>query len=289
MTDGASAPYKDGVKAGVAALLAAVTIVAAGCGGSGSLPQSSSRGAHDSSRAINYESVGVTLSPAPAHYTPAVSRSAVLALFRRGGMARGYSTGKQAVRLQTVNGAYPAWVITFRHPRCTGVSIYDLRARIWTWNFANCLNPGAPATCEGGCTPANQSALDAAAGYAERIAGAAHVLSGVAVDDNANTVIVHLVHAPRSVLAHLRARHPGIYVIHNAAPRSLHAVMQIAHEIDPGALKTRGIDVVQWGPTQDGYLQVGVSSKVAAAQAFFDAKYGEGIIRVVHAEPVAAN
>lgn len=267
-----------------AVLLVTATVAAAGCGGAGAVQPTSSRNAL-TGRAIRYESVGVTLTPAPVHYRPALSRSAVLRLFGRAGLDRAYSTGKPGVRLQTVNGAYPAWVITFRHPRCTGVSIYDLRARVWTWNFANCLNRGAPATCDGECTPANQPALDADAGYAERVAGAVHVFSGVAVDDDANTVIVHLVHAPESVLAELRARHPGIYVIHNDAPRSLRAVMRIAHTIDPVRLKAKGIDVVQWGPTQYGYLQVGVSSNVAAAQAFFDAKYGRGIIRVVHAEP----
>ena len=288
MTGGAPAPYNGAMKAALTAALLATVVAVAGCGSSGAAVPASTHDAvahHPTAHAIRYESVGVTLTPAPVHYRPALSRSAVLALFHRAGLANARSTGKPSVDLLTVNGAYPAWVITFRHPRCTAVSIYDLRARIWTWDFANCLNSGAPASCDGECTPANQPALDAAASYAERVAGAAHVLSGVAVDDNANTVIVNLAHAPESVLAELRARHPGIYVIHNDAPRSLHAVMSIAHEIDPGALKTKGIDVVQWGPTQDGYLQVGVSSNVAKAQTFFDAKYGKGIIRVVHAEP----
>jgi hypothetical protein len=275
------------MKAALAALMVAVAVATGGCGGSSQKPQTTGGAVvqHGTGDAIRYESVGVTLTPVRTQYRPALSRSAVLALLRRRGLGHAYSTARPVVRLQTVEGAYPAWVITFRHARCTSVSIYDLRARIWTWNFANCLNPGAPATCEGECTPANQPALDAAASYAERVAGAAHVFSGVAVDDNANTVIVHLVRAPESVLAELRAHHPGIYVIRNDAPRSLHDVMKFAHELDPGALKTKGIDVVQWGPTQNGYLQVGVSSNVATAQAFFDAKYGEGVVHVVHAEP----
>jgi hypothetical protein len=186
-----------------------------------------------------------------------------------------------------VNDAYPAWVITFRHRSCTAVSIYDLQARIWTWNFANCLHRGKPATCEGDCTPANQAALDAAASYAERVAGQAHVFTGVAVDDDSNTVIVHLAHAPASILAELRARHPGLYVIHNDAPRTLRDVKRIADELDPVALKAEGIRLVEWGPTQDGHLRVGVSSDVASAQAFLDARYGKGIIRVVHAEPAS--
>jgi hypothetical protein len=288
VTAGAPAPYNDRMKLAPAALLAALAVATAGCGSSGSAegPAMSPPGA--SGRTTTYESVGVKLTASPARYRPAVSRTAVLALRRRAGLVNGYARGKPSVSLHTVNGAYPAWVIAFRHPRCTAVFIYDLRVRIWTWNFTNCVNSGGPATCEGGCTPANQPALDAAASYAERVAGAAHVFSGVAVDDDANTVIVHLVHAPESVLAELRRRHPGIYLIHNDAPRSLHAVKVVAGEIDPRALRAKGIVVVQWGPTQDGHLNVGVSSSVAKAQAYFDSRYGHGLVRVSHAEPAHA-
>lgn len=146
-------------------------------------------------------------------------------------------------------------------------------------------HPTPRSSCRSHCTPANQPALDAAASYAERVAGDAHVFAGDRVDDTANTVIVYLANAPQSVIDQLRSRHPDVYVIHNGAPRTLHSVMTIAHEIDPTALKSKGIDVVEWGPTQDGYLRVGVTSQIARAQAYFDAKYGRGVVRVFHGEP----
>ena len=134
-------------------------------------------------------------------------------------------------------------------------------------------------------TPANQPFLDAAANYAEKVAGQAHVFTGVVVDDAANRTIVYLHHAPPSILAELRARHPGTYVIHDDAPRTLHAVTRLQRSIDWKAWKARGVDIVETGPTQTGYLQVGVDSSVKKAQAAFDAAYGRGIVRVVHAEP----
>jgi hypothetical protein len=137
-------------------------------------------------------------------------------------------------------------------------------------------------------TPGNQPALDAAASYAEKIAGAAHVFAGVVVDDPDNTVHLNLVHAPQSVIDELRARHPNTYVINNDAPRTWRAVTQLQKALKWKALAARGIDVVMSGPTQDGHLRVGVTSSVAKAQAYFDRKYGPNVIRVVHAEPAVA-
>lgn len=134
-------------------------------------------------------------------------------------------------------------------------------------------------------TPANQPFLDSAASYAEKVAGNAHVFTGVVIDDAANKTIVYLDHAPASILSKLRASHPGTYVIHNDAPRTLHAVMELQRSLHWTDWKKRGIDIVQSGPTQTGYLQVGVTTNVAKAQAAFDAKYGRGVIRVIHAEP----
>lgn len=133
-------------------------------------------------------------------------------------------------------------------------------------------------------TPGDQPALDMAAGHAERVAGAAHVFTGVVIDDPNDQVIVYLSHAPQSVIDKLEHGRPGTYVIHNDAPRTLHAVMEIDHKIKPAALKAQGIHVVEWGPTQTGYLRVGVTSHVAKAQAYFDAKYGRGVVRVFHGE-----
>ena len=54
------------------------------------------------------------------------------------------------------------------------------------------------------------------------------------------------------------------------------------------AWKARGIDILSTGPTETGYLRVGVAKHVAQAQAAFDAWYGTGIIRVVKAKPAIA-
>jgi hypothetical protein len=142
--------------------------------------------------------------------------------------------------------------------------------------------------CGAHCTPPNQPALDSDAGYAQKIAGEAHVYTGAVIDDAGNHVVLYLSHAPESVLAKLRAAQPGIYLIHNDAPRTLHDVMQLMKSHPWFSLKAKGIDVNQVGPTQTGYLQIGVSSSVADAQAYFDAKYGSGVIRVIHTEPATA-
>jgi hypothetical protein len=251
---------------------------------------------------VRYQLEGITFAAAPPGYRPGVSRARVLTLFRKSGLLGSDAQSRPAVQLWTVGDGRPAdggsasWVLTFRHtiptslgvpktPVCTTVAIYDLSARVWTWDFQNC-GEGKRASCDAGCTPANQSALDAAATYAETVTGASHVYAGDRVDDAANQVVVYLVHAPGSVLAELRTRHPGIYVIHNDAPRTWHAVTQLQKSLDWRALKAKGIDIVSSGPTGTGYLQVGVSSSVAKAQAFFDAKYGRGVVRVEHAEPV---
>jgi hypothetical protein len=253
-------------------------------------------------RTIHYQLEGITLAAAPSGYRPGVSRARVLMLFRKSGLLDSGAQSRPSIHLWAVgdgrpaDGGSPSWVLTFRHtiptslgvpktPVCTTVAIYDLRVGVWTWDFQNC-GAGKRASCDAGCTPANQPALDAAATYAETVAGAAHVYAGDRVDDAANQVVVYLVHAPESVLAELRARHPGIYVIHNDAPRTWHAVTQLQKSLDFRALKSKGIDLVSSGPTGTGYLQVGVSSSVAKAQAYFDAKYGRGVVRVEHAEPV---
>ena len=250
---------------------------------------------------LTYASVGVALTPPPDGYRPAVSRPEVLTLLRQTN-AKPFREGTPTVRLRTVSTGHPSsdgysgWVITFHRtrpgrrglpsPGCTFVSIYNLQNRIWTWQFQNCRAAGGPPSCNYGCTPANEGALDAAANYAEKVAGAAHRFTGDSVDDQANKVVVYLTHAPRSVIKQLHAAHPGIYVIHNAAPRTLHTLLSIEKSFNFSVLKPEGIQVVSVGPNGDGYLQVGVTSKVPIAQARLDAIYGPNIIRVVHAEPI---
>jgi hypothetical protein len=148
------------------------------------------------------------------------------------------------------------------------------------------LEAAAP-SCDSGCTPANQPFLDAAADRARRIAGRAYY-TGAIVHDAANTVTLYLAHAPRSVVNRLNAAHPGVYVIHDDAPRPRSAISRLQNSLDTAALAKKGIDVVMYGPTEDGYLRVGVTSNVADAQAKLEAMYGPNIIRVVHAEPAIA-
>jgi hypothetical protein len=131
---------------------------------------------------------------------------------------------------------------------------------------------------------AKQAALDAAANYAQRVAGDAHVFAGARIDNPTNHTIVYLVHAPRSILDALHARYPGTYVVHNNATRTLHAVMEVEDALDFTALRSKGIAIVSAGPTMDGHLKVGVEKNIAKAQAYFDATYGRGFVRVVHGE-----
>jgi len=279
-------------------VLAAVAVLA-GCGGS-----ARSTGAKTPVRVVLADSVkytleGVTLTAAPEGYSPSVSRSDVLALFRKTAFAHSFP-GSPTVALRTVTQAagsgYPAWVLTVPHtkptalgvretPDCTSVAVYDLTVRVWTWQFQNC--PPHDADCDYGCTPANQNLLDAAVEAAAKLAGSAYYAGG-SVDDSANRATIFLARAPQSVITRLQARHPGIYVIHNDAPRPRSAVLRVMKKIDPARLKSQGIDVVSWGPTEDGYLQVGVSSDVAKAQAVFDAMFGPGIVRVSKGEPAIA-
>ncbi len=58
------------------------------------------------------------------------------------------------------------------------------------------------------------------------------------------------------------------------------------HSIDLSWLKPQGIEVTRIGPTVDGYISVGVNTDVAAAKAWFEAEYGDGLCRVFAAEPI---
>jgi hypothetical protein len=249
-----------------------------------------------------YPSVGVTLVAVRRGYRPPVSRRGVTRLLRASHLA--LADSRPSVRLQAVQntkGAYPAWVFTYHHTRpisygfghvvgrpvCTSVVIYDLARRVWTWRFQSCpQGRHVTPSCDTGCTPMNQDALDAAADEARKIAGAYY--TGVVVSAETNSDRLYLAHAPQSVLDRLNAAHPGTYVIHNDAPRPLSAVMHVMHHFSFHALDPEGITIAGLGPTQDGYLRVEVTSRVAEAQAKLDAKYGPGIIKVVHGDLATA-
>jgi hypothetical protein len=126
----------------------------------------------------------------------------------------------------------------------------------------------------------DQPALDAAADDAERIAGDVYYTGCIVHHPGPGKVTLYLAHAPEDVLEKLEAAHPGVYAILNDAPRSQSAVLEIMATLD-----ISGIDAVQFGPTPDGYVQVGILSPfVALAQATMDARYGCGVIRVFETE-----
>jgi hypothetical protein len=245
---------------------------------------------------IAYTAVGVTLTPAPPGYRASVSRAKVLTLLRHTAAWRFIEPQRNpTVRLQLVSegrpgrDAFPGWVVTNRRPgsNCSFVSIYSLHSRVWIWQFRSCTHRTNHPSCDFGCTPANEDALDSAANEAERIATAAY-WTGAGLDYASNTVTVNLAHAPGWILARLRAAHPGIYVIYNHAPRPLRAVLKIMRSIVVAKLRADGIRITGFGPTIDGHLQVGVSNRVAQARAKLDAIYGPDLIRVVKQAPAVA-
>ena len=140
-------------------------------------------------------------------------------------------------------------------------------------------------SCNYACTPPNQDALDADATDGQRIAGRSYY-TGAAVHADTNTVDLYLAAAPQSVIDQLNAAHPGIYVIHDDAPHTSAMLLRLEAGLDDAALRAQGIDATEWGPTVDGYLQVGVTSDVATAQAKLDEIYGPNVVHVVKAEPI---
>ena len=143
--------------------------------------------------------------------------------------------------------------------------------------------PGDSSACNYACTPPNQDALDADADDAQRIAGRSYY-TGAIVHADTNTVDLYLAAAPQSVIDQLNAEHPGIYAIHNDAPHTSATLLELEADLDYATLRAQGIDLNQWGPTPDGYLQVGVTSDVATAQAKLDRIYGPNVVRVVKGE-----
>jgi hypothetical protein len=134
-------------------------------------------------------------------------------------------------------------------------------------------------------TPVNEPFLGRCASDARRVAGEAYY-TGCRVRADSNTVELYLANAPRQLLDEIEALHPGIYVIHNNAPRTLSELLMLMHSIDLPGLRSQGISVNQIGPRNDGYLWVGVNTDIAAAQTWFEAEYGPGMFRFFTAEPI---
>jgi hypothetical protein len=90
--------------------------------------------------------------------------------------------------------------------------------------------------------------------------------------------------APGPVLGELEAIRPGVFVVHNDAPRSLRGIEELRKQLRHSESELEGIEIVSHGPTVDGYLAVGVMTDVAAAQARFDELFGSGAVQADQGE-----
>lgn len=71
----------------------------------------------------------------------------------------------------------------------------------------------------------------------------------------------------------MEAIRPGVWLIHNDAPRTEALLFELMHALPVDRLRAEGIHVVGVGPTQDGFLHVSVMGDVPTAQARFDAMF----------------
>jgi hypothetical protein len=141
-----------------------------------------------------------------------------------------------------------------------------------------------PCAC-GANMMAIESVLSAAAGDARRAVGDAYY-TGCRLRQELEKLELWLFNAPSHVLQELQVMHPGIYLIHNDAPRPRTAVDALRDSFDLAAWKAEGINANVVGPTEDGYLQVGVLEDVEAAQKKLDALYGSHVVEVYESRPI---
>jgi hypothetical protein len=124
----------------------------------------------------------------------------------------------------------------------------------------------------------NQPHVSAAGNDVEPVVG--EYFTGIWNHHDQGTCEVWLANAPESVLGRLQAMHPGVYVIHNDAPRSLREIEEIRGRIDTAARQDAAISYHGNGPTHDGYLRVMVDRDAPGAQAKLDEMFGPDLIRV---------
>src|SRR5579875_141296 len=132
-----------------------------------------------------------------------------------------------------------------------------------------------------------QTTLGEAATDARRLAGDAHY-TGCRVRQELEQLELWLFNAPRQLLQELQAIRPGVYMIHNDAPRPYRGVLDLMHALPVDRLRADGIRIVVYGPTQDGHLRVRVMGDLPPAQARLDAIYGEGVAEAEYGEPAVA-
>ena len=132
-----------------------------------------------------------------------------------------------------------------------------------------------------------QTVLGAAADDARRLAGDAYY-TGCRVRQESETVELWLFNAPAQLLQELEVIRPGVYVIHHDAPRPRRAVDDLRDSFDWAGWKAEGVKASAVGPTEDGYLHVGVVADVETAQRKLDAAYGDNVVRVSQQGPILA-
>jgi hypothetical protein len=128
-----------------------------------------------------------------------------------------------------------------------------------------------------------QEVLDRAAEDARNAAGESHY-TGCRICSESEEVELWLCEAPAQLLEHLEALHPGTYVIHNDAPRPRHVLDELRDSFDWQAWNAERVVVVSVGPSEDGYLEVGVLDDVEGTQKKLDTIYGQNVVRVSKGE-----
>jgi hypothetical protein len=130
-----------------------------------------------------------------------------------------------------------------------------------------------------------QEALGEAADDATSVAGEAHY-TGCRVRQELEKLELWLFKPPPSVLEELEAMRPGVYLIHDDAPRPRTTLDDLRDSLDWAAWKAAGVEIHAVGPSEDGYLEVGVEGDLDAAQVKLDAAYGNDVARVFECGPI---
>jgi hypothetical protein len=143
-----------------------------------------------------------------------------------------------------------------------------------------------PCPC-GASHSAIQTMLGEAAADARRLVGEEHY-TGCRVRQELEKLELWLFDAPSQVLHELDAIRPGVYLIHNDARRPRTAVDDLRDSFDWAARRCEGINANTVGPTEDGYLRVGVLEDVQGAQEKLDAIYGRDVVQVRESSPIIA-
>jgi hypothetical protein len=142
--------------------------------------------------------------------------------------------------------------------------------------------------CECGANVlAIETVLDAAADDARRVAGDPYY-TGCRLRQELEALELWLFNPPSQLVQELEAMHPGVYLIHDDAPRPRTVVDDLRDSFDWAARKSEGIKANVVGPSEDGYLRVGVLEDVRGAQEKLDAIYGSDVVQVYESSPIFA-